>query len=372
MSEYKCYLKDHGKFQTELKVKYPVKNKKNRYSLDLFIFSPKVLAVNKKNYGINAFLRDIRIMTRLSTPEIQIPRLISEDCPESPIYRLKHELGVTAPRQKIENRKIIYELRTLANIIRVELRKNRYFLRKKIDNDSDLDLTSGWLLDLEKQINEVRGEIRGLRQLFINPEIDESLLTAYNWTDESISLSLQREAGIFHRLCLKKPELEGHSGFFIKLIDDEITHRIEKSYITGIKEPEKKSTGELLIYRENLLKKWSQSAMYLSVTGSRTPARIGQIIAGSAAAVAMAFAVTATILTNRFFPANSTAWALAAVIAYIFKDRIKEVLRSGLKTLFPGKIPDRMTILKDSSVDQRCGHTSLFVRFTNENIYPIQ
>jgi hypothetical protein len=56
MLNYSCYIKAHGKFQAELKVRYPVSYNKNRYGLDLYIFSPKVLSVDLKSYGISAFL----------------------------------------------------------------------------------------------------------------------------------------------------------------------------------------------------------------------------------------------------------------------------------------------------------------------------
>ncbi len=368
--DYKCYIKSHGKFQVELKIRYPVTDKKNKYSLDLYIFSPKVLAVNNISYGINSFLRDVRIMTRISTPELSFPRLVSKDCPESPLFRIKTELEKSFTGIKIKNNKVIYELRTLANIIRVELRKNRLFLRNKIDSETDIDLLTEWLTEFINHIRIFLLRFREIKSMLINPEIDDSLLLAYEWTDESISLTIQREAGEFYRLCQKNTETEYCSVKFANIIEGEIQHRIEKAYSTGIPYPEKKSTGELLIYRTNLLKKWSQSAMYLNVTGSRSPARIMQILAGTAAAIAMAFAVTATILTDRFFPANTTAWALAAVVAYIFKDRIKEILRSGLKSLVPRRMPDQMSILKDSSVQVRTGYTKSFINFTTEANIP--
>lgn len=362
MLDYSCYIKTHGKFQTEIKVRYPVLKEKNRYSLELYIFSPQVLSVNQKNYGISAFLKDLRVMTRISTPEIVIPRLIDEDCRESPIYRIKAELRELTSGQR-GNKKILYELRTLASILRVQMRKNRLFLKKKVEKEEDIELLSGWLLDLVKNIEDFLSSFRQLKQLFISPEIDDHLNLAFDWTDESISLNIQREIGSILRICDRKPETAGCRLKLIEIIDGEISHRSDKGYLTGVKAPEKNSHGEMMIYRESILKKWSQSAMYLNVTKSRTPARVGQIVAGAAAAAAMTFAVLATILTNHFFPADTAAWALTAVIAYIFKDRIKETLRSGLRIMMPGLVPDHMVILRDTSAKSRGGHTKSFVRF---------
>jgi hypothetical protein len=80
--------------------------------------------------------------------------------------------------------------------------------------------------------------------------------------------------------------------------------------------------------------------MYMSSEQSRSVSRVGHVIAGVAAAVAMSFAVIATFLAGRLFAAYSIPWALLIVVSYIFKDRIKEVLRSILIRLVPRLIAD--------------------------------
>ena len=370
MLDYNCYLKPHGTYQIELKVKYPVQNRKNSYELECYLFSPKVLAVDRKSYGVSGFLNDLRIMTRISTPEIVIPRLIDDECRESPIARIRYEINGISQGRRGRSKKIIYELRTLASIIRVQMRKNRIFLAKKLEDEEDAVLLTGWLNEFAAQVESFLKCFRELKPLFINPEINEKLNMAFDWTDESISLNIQREIGVMLKICSGLPETSGCAGVLTGIIDREIEHRIERKYQTGIRVPDKRSSGELIVYRENILKKWSQSAMYLNVTKSRTPARVGQIIAGTAAAAAMTFAVIATLLTDHFFPANTAAWALAAVIAYIFKDRIKETLRSGLRTLMPRSIPDQMVVLRDSSVQKRSGHTKSFVKFMSAENLP--
>ncbi|MBI9106856.1 MAG: hypothetical protein JEZ04_08925 [Spirochaetales bacterium] len=363
-------MKSHGKFQAELKVRYPVFNRKNRYGLDVYIFSPKVLTVDSKSYGIAAFLKDLRTMTRISTPEIVLPQLVDQNCSESPLSRIKIELEKASGGGRIKNQRLIYELRTLASILRVQMRKSRVFLSSKLESGEDVELLGPWLVDFLKQTDDFLECFRGLKKLFVNPQIDDQLNLAFDWTDESISLNIQREIGVMQRICSHSHVMSGCGKLLINVIDREIKHRTQKGYLTGIGAPDSSNTGELLVFRENILKKWSQSAMYLNVSKSRTPARVGQIIAGVAAAAAMTFAVLATILTNHFFPANTKAWAFAAVVAYIFKDRIKETLRAGIKTLMPHLIPDRMIILRDSSVQKRSGSTKSFVKFSSAGNVP--
>jgi len=125
MNDFKCLVKEHGRFQIELKLRYPVKNIMNRYSLQIYIFSPKVLAIDKKNYGTSAFLKDLKVMTRISTPEILFINIVREDCETSPVYRIKKELNQRLIESKTNSANIIYELRTLASIVRVQMRKTR-------------------------------------------------------------------------------------------------------------------------------------------------------------------------------------------------------------------------------------------------------
>jgi hypothetical protein len=51
---------------------------------------------------------------------------------------------------------------------------------------------------------------------------------------------------------------------------------------------------------------------------------------GVAAGAAMAFAVIATIFASQHFANNSIPWAAIIIVAYIVKDRIKELLRNAL------------------------------------------
>jgi hypothetical protein len=135
------------------------------------------------------------------------------------------------------------------------------------------------------------------------------------------------------------------------------------------------STGkeaENRIYREGILKKWSQSSLYLTHEESGASKRIGQIIAGTAAAAAMAFAVLATLLAERFLPGRGTAWALVVVIAYIFKDRIKESLRSILLHTLPSLISDSRIRLVDQASGRNVGRVSSRVRFLKARSAPAE
>ena len=125
--------------------------------------------------------------------------------------------------------------------------------------------------------------------------------------------------------------------------------------------------AERMVYRSHKLKKWAQESLYLSILHSRAAARVAQFLLGLAAAVAMAFAVTATIISMKWFPQGSMYWALIAVAAYSLKDRIKENLRSIFLGISPFLVADRLHRLKDPRTDRSCGKIRESVSFTEIN-----
>ena len=364
----KCYIKRHGDFQIEFKIRYPVKKERSRYNFEFYIFSPQVLAVDRTGYGIKSFLKDIKLMTRLSTPDISLGGLIRPECSESPLNRIKLQLDRIVSGMEPDENKVIYELRTCANIIRVQMRKNRYFLKKKIEKGEDSELMGKWLLDFIDKIEKFLLKYRSLKKVFLNPDISEKMYSAFCWADESISLNIQREMSIICIIFDISPKRTDYRNRIMMMLKNELEYRKKQKY-ESINEKEKKrdNTADGIIYRENILKKWSQSALYLTKNRSTKPFNAGQIIAGAAAAAAMSFAVIATLLTNKFFSESTYIWALAVVIAYILKDRIKEILKSGFRIMFPKVIPDRMNILIDPSVKKRIGHSKSYVGFSTSD-----
>ena len=366
-SGYRCYIKSHGSFQIEIKMRYPFSSRNTVFGAEYYIFSPKVLSVNSRTYSPGMFLSDLKMLNRLSSPEMTLKQLIDMENDDSPLKRIKDILdGSVGNISKREETRIMYELRTLASIIRVQIRKSRFFLKRKLEKEADRDLLADWLQDFFADIKATLSVFRDMKKYFFKPEAGTLLGSAFAWTDESVSLNLQRELGIICEISRKSSFKPDVIKDLIELIESEMRYR-KKNKPAGKTLDKEIEAEDTIIYRENILKKWSQSVLYLTEGRSRLPARTGQIIAGAAAAAAMTFAVTASILTNRFFPQNTTAWALAAVAAYILKDRIKEIIRAGLKIMFPELIPDKMNIIFDTGMQKKVGVSSFNVRFSGSD-----
>lgn len=355
-------ISDHGKTQLEVKAHYSLTSaKKDRYSVDLWFFVPSPLRMNAEEYGIEGFLADMKCQTRMSPSFMPISRIIDPKCKISPLTRIRSELEHAALPQDIRTKRMLYELRTLANIYGTETSGSERILAEAV-NKGQINIVKNAIKTNLKDIKIFLDSWRSLYRLFLEPAVDRKLREAYAWTDESISQATERMLVRLHRSIVADEEAPSLTKRILKLAEAEKDHRRAMGYKAlsgGFSELE----TERRIFHEGTLKKWGQSALYLTHEESGASRRIGQLIAGTAAAAAMAFAVIATLLAERFFPGRGAAWALVVVIAYIFKDRIKETLRSVLLHTMPSLISDSRTRLVDQASGRYVGRVSNRVRF---------
>ena len=84
----------------------------------------------------------------------------------------------------------------------------------------------------------------------------------------------------------------------------------------------------------------------------------------------MALALSAAFFANRLFASYSMPWVLMIIIAYILKDRIKEILRSIAERVLPRIVSDRSQKLVDQKTSQKVGVIRETVDYCRENDIP--
>ncbi len=364
-------ITDHGKAQLEVKTHYSLTGaKKDRYSVDLWFFVPSPLRMNTEEYGIENFLADTHCQIRMSPAFMPISRIIDPKCKISPLTRIRSELERAALPQDIRNKRILYEMRTLANIFGTETSGSEHIIAEAV-NEGRMNVVKNAIKANLKDIKSFLESWRSLYELFLEPAVDSQLRDAYAWTDESVSLATERVLTRLYRSIVADEEAPSLTKRILRLAEAEKEHRLLMGYTT-LNGGFTKLEAEQRLYHESILKKWGQSALYLTLEESGTSRRIGQIIAAAAAAAAMAFAVVATLLAEHFFPGKGIAWALVVVIAYIFKDRIKESLRALLLHTLPSLISDSRIRLVDQASGRRVGRVSNRVRFMKARKSPLE
>jgi hypothetical protein len=371
MNEYKCDLRSHGTRQVEIKTHYPVPSfTKLKYDLEVYIFTPSQLQLNREKYGVKRFLDDLRTYTRYSTPSILLDRLPDPECDVSPLIRIRKQISDAKIGSDLDQNKLLYELRTLCNVYRVATRDVFNILEGEIESNGDAGLLIKRIELHMEQIDNFLNDMRKLRTELMVPHVSDYLRKAFEWTDESISLNTEIEMYKFHHLLQSHSELANSANMVYQRLTWETEYRQKAGYVS-IVNMDNPVDNEMVLYRESILKKWSQAIMYMSTEESKSAVRMTHVFASVAAAAAMAFAVFATIMAGRFFASYSVPWALLIVVSYIFKDRIKEMLRSVLIALLPRLVADEMKRLIDPAVDRTVGTTKGLVRFCRPNDLPV-
>lgn len=359
MTEYRTLIRAHGRTQLELKNRYPIPPDKSRagYTFEAYIFTPGQLGINSERLSVNQFFSDVKSHTRFSISYIPLARLVDPLCSISPLTRIRGYLDRAALSTELNEHRVLYELRTLANLYSAEM-KATYRLLSDIAGDGisqPLLRKSGQFLDEASQFLQ---RFRDFHSRFMEPSISGRLRTAMRWSDEYISLSTEKMLFYLHRIFAEHELREKIDG----MMRNEVFHRKEMNYPSVLVASDEKEV-ERILYRESILKKWAQTVLYMTSEDTGANRKIGHFLAGIAAAAAMSFAVAATFFAERLFASYSIPWAMVIVISYILKDRIKEILRGILVRIMPRFIADRTDKLVDQIIEKKVGKTKSMVRF---------
>ncbi|MDC7241123.1 MAG: hypothetical protein PQJ50_12275 [Spirochaetales bacterium] len=342
MMEY--FIKAHGLSQLEIKINYPLipEKKISRYRMTSYFFIPEQLGVNDSSFSTERILTDLTVHTRFTTPRISIEDLVDPAWDTSPVIRLK-KLWQRTQKNREWKKLAEYEIKTLVNIALSQTGKGMEDVPlPRYETFCDAaDSIAAVLMDLLQELNP--GQSKSAAQ------VKQSLI----WGIEALS-------GLFCEFyldCLRQWAGDQEKQELYCRYEQSLSGLMKIRKKFGWVLPENLNTrkAELLIYRSHKLKKWAHESLYLSILPSRAAQRVGQFLLGLAAVVAMAFALTATLLSAKWFPEGSIYWAIVAVLAYSLKDRIKENLRFLFLRISPFLVADRTQGLRDPRGGLKCG-----------------
>ena len=369
--EYHCSIKSHGSRQLELNLKYPLVKDRDKacFHLDCYFFNPYQLTVTGNRYGIASFFRDLHSYTRYTVPVIPLDKLVDRSCDVSPLTRIYKMLSKSSMASELNEKGVLYELRVLTNVYHRQLTEIRHLLKQRLDQTQDAEYSAVYLQSSLEEVDRFLENFRRLHQEFLDSRVSDLLRESLQWADESISLRTEKFQYRAHQMLVGRPDMAACRERLEKRLDSEQQYRIHRGYATIIY-PDDETGNELFAYREGILKKWSEGCLYLSRLPSSIAANIAQIMMGAAAGIAMAFAVLATIFASRWFVAESLPWVILIVLAYIAKDRIKDLLRSFLITMIPSLMADQIENLIDPALDEKVGSSRSRARFCRPDQIP--
>jgi len=345
----------HSSRHIETKITYPIPEKEEyERELHYYIFSPAQLHVSSDMVPSSDMLRKFQTHARYSSPEITLDELLDRGNKTSPLILLEEYVeNRFSGADTISDTIFMHELQTLSNSIRHDTGVIVAECASLTASAKIKELSS--MLDTwSAEITEVLLRFRNLlARMRVHYPTGNRIITAFEWADESISLIVENNSlEMYLSLEPLFSQIQETAYALMRLSRTELAYRREHKYPSVVNK-ENKYSSEAVAYRSGVLKKWTQSVLYLTPVPSKAPQRVAGMLAGAAAAIAMTFATLASIFAETFFLKNSMQWALLVIIAYVFKDRIKEGLRQVFSRFVPKLLADQIS----SFVSPRTGKT---------------
>ena len=353
----------HDDNQVELKLDYAIdKDRKwTRYQTEAFIFVPKSLGISKQSYDGEHFFADTQAYIRFKTPSMTFVAMVDPSNTSSPLVRIR-KLMTQGDLQTVSDHEgsLSRELRMFGCLVRANLRETMTIACERLEK---LETKSGRgrvADDLAESIKRVTSELttvseqfRSLRPMFVGLQCPNWLRERYEYTDEFLSITVENYltellVAIEQRRDKRKlRELTEDAWQLIaKTIAQEQQHRKELDYTTHLDNVDGRNA---YVKRASALKKFITSVLFLNIEPRKDDVSVVQITAGFAAALAMAFSMTAAFLSERIWGLNSLPFVVAVVIAYVFKDRIKDWVKLFFSTRIAQWMPDRSMRIVDPS-----------------------
>ncbi|MFH1476604.1 MAG: hypothetical protein ABIH24_03810 [Verrucomicrobiota bacterium] len=364
MIKYKSRITSHGNRQLELQVVYPLSRsaKRKRYEIDLYMFNPYQLGITHERYGVAGFLRDMRSYTRYEAALIALAKLADPACELSPLTRIFDMLADAVIARNINEQVLLHELRGLSSMYHNQLGETCQVLAAMLESGAHTKDIMESLAPFLHDTDIFLTRFRSLRPLFIDPRLHADSRLALDWADESISLTTEKTFMRLYELLRRTQGPTPAASAVRERLEREQQHRQDRHYPV-VADASAPGANEYYLYRDGQLKKWMEAFMFMTCDPANTLTQFAQIFMGMAAGAAMGFAVLVTFFASRIFVDYSLPWAIMIIMAYIVKDRIKEIMRNAMIACLPKLVADQIHDLIDPANNVKVGVTRARVRF---------
>ena len=290
------------------------------YGVEITLVTPASLAVASGSYPKDRFYRDLVNHCRLHTPDLHC-----DDGIAALDEYLRLDLDLRAKSQLAK--RVVHELRLFANHINARLKRS--FL-----GDSPRPDAAATLDEVVRMLRAFRDKYSAHARkptLLLDADVRQAILDIEEYTSTRLHSALLRAMHL-------DPQIRA-------AVDDE--ERWRKAHFGApLGSTADQDTLEHFHHRHSFLKKFVAQALHLERRQVRHDTWYRNIVAAAGAGVAATFAqftqVQATAAQGAHdFGLRFAFLMLLAVIAYIFKDRLKDLSKEYLATRVQSLLPDR-------------------------------
>lgn len=312
----------HDKYQFEIKLGYQLGEQKiTAYDIETYLFFPDSLGINRHTYSKDDFYNDMQAHIRLKTPTVLLRDMVMGA--RSPLEKLRASFERLILRvNKTTIAHYEYQIKMFCCIFKSAIRDHVSFTATKVHAGDIEDL----LVKFLDNIQEITQEFRALRSIINVPIIDKRIFSIYEFGDEYLSLLI--ESYTYELLeCINQMdfvEKDAHTTKLLALITHELEYRRKNQYPSI---PDKHSDNEGFIFRASVLKKYMGNVLFLNTRLRQEGKFLEQLVFALAAGIAMIFATIAAFFAQSAYTNFSLPLFFVLVVSYMFKDRIKDLIR---------------------------------------------
>lgn len=349
--------KIHDQFSIEFKVGFDgaEQGRAGDFTVNTWIFIPYSLDINNGTYGKDQFYRDVKSNVRLITPSYALEALASpESKPQSQVLQACRQ--VQQEHSEANASECAFQVRMFAAIFKSALRDET----KEILSFSDKEVLKKRCEMLVKNVQDILSNYRAIT-------CDED---SFSHADEYMShlTDVQLTKVVKHLHSLSTEELSGTRKLLTDAIICERKYKVGEGY--SHIDAQVCANNSEMVYRHGLLKKNIESALYLRKDTAPDSNAAQQISFGAAAGIAMTLSTLVALPFQKYLGNYPFLIFIILVIAYIFKDRLKDYVRARFAHRLKSKYYDNKSII--SFKDNRIGWIKEGMDFINDAKTPAE
>ncbi|MBB4037613.1 hypothetical protein GGR21_003533 [Dysgonomonas hofstadii] len=317
-------VKVHDNFSLEFKIGFITGSKDrdaNEFKINTWIFVPNSIDINRATYKKTDFYRDVKNNIRLITPVYSLQEILKAG--RGPLPRLQKAIDalVLDPADEVKTESFVYQVKMFVCIVKSALRRHVEIIESIATDDKTIDHVEAFIRD----ISEINLRYREMWDELENPEITKQQREYYLFGDDFLgNITEQYTFQVISSLKDNPLYPQVKSGLN-RLLENEIAHRKKRGFMLLDKDNDKHNS--LVITQRNILKKFVESDLFLQVIRKRDGLLAEQFYYSIAAGIAMVFATVVSFFATLRFGNFTTDLFLILVFSYMFKDRIKDMMR---------------------------------------------
>ena len=331
--------KIHDKFSLEFKVGFSGEKSdaSDDFSINAWIFVPNNLNVNPTTYGKDQFYRDVKSNIRLITPDFSLSTLAnSQNQPLQFLISASKRLSTTPNLYSLRN--FEFQVKMFSAIFKSALRDQTNYILDSLD----LTAISSSIFDFCTAIQTILRHYREIESML--PD-NHSCHDYFQFGDEFMS----HIVGVQSTKIIRKIDLQPNAIFsecrklLVQLVQEELHYKSTRHYSHITQDDNQVNRN--LISRHSLLKKYIESVLYLKVDKSPDGSAVQQITFGFAAGIAMIISTLIALPFQKYLGNYPFLIFIVLVVAYMFKDRFKELIRNRFAHRLKKKYFDMKSLL---------------------------